>query len=47
MGFCDKDVVSVALPNCIEYPVVVLGAAAAQCVVSPINASYTESELSH
>ena len=34
-----------ALPNCIEYPIIVLGGAAANCVVSPINAAYTDTEL--
>eukprot|EP00092_Neocalanus_flemingeri_P080749 GFUD01100762.1.p1 GENE.GFUD01100762.1~~GFUD01100762.1.p1 ORF type:complete len:572 (+),score=152.27 GFUD01100762.1:60-1775(+) len=45
LGFSPGDVISVALPNCIEYPAIVLGGAAAQCVVSPVNSAYTGSEL--
>ena len=37
--------ISVALPNCVEYPLIVLGGAAAQCVISPVNAAYTDTEL--
>ena len=39
------DVLCIALPNCIQYPVLVLGGAAANLVVSPINNSYTATEL--
>jgi len=45
LGFSSGDVISIALPNCIEYPILVLAGAAAQCVVSPINAAYTPTEL--
>jgi len=44
-GYGKGTVVAVLLPNCIQYPVIFLGAAAAQCVVSPMNPAYTMEEL--
>ena len=37
--------VSVVLPSGPHYPVVVLGGAGAGCRVSPLNSSYTSTEL--
>ena len=45
LGLTPGDVLCIALPNCIQYPVLVLGGAAANLVVSPINNSYTATEL--
>jgi len=45
LGLSTNDVVSVVLPNCIQFPLVVLGASGAGCQVSPVNSAYTLQEL--
>eukprot|EP01013_Petalomonas_cantuscygni_P011994 TRINITY_DN2569_c0_g2_i1.p1 TRINITY_DN2569_c0_g2~~TRINITY_DN2569_c0_g2_i1.p1 ORF type:complete len:589 (+),score=51.75 TRINITY_DN2569_c0_g2_i1:127-1893(+) len=46
-GLNPGDVVAVYLPNCLEYPVVLLGALYAGATVSTINPSYSPRELAH
>ena len=45
LGVEPGDVLCLALPNCIEYPALVLAGATANLVVSPINNAYTTTEL--
>ena len=46
LGLKKGDVVGVVLPNCIEYPPLVLGCLYLGVVLTPINPSYTPHEIS-
>ena len=46
LGFSKGDVVSVLLPNCLEYPAIVLGCLYLGLTVSPANPAYTPHEVS-
>ena len=45
LNFQEGDVISLALPNSIDYPVAVLGGADAGCIISPVNPNSTHLEL--
>ena len=45
LGLCKGDVVSVVLPNCLEYPAIVLGCLYLGLTVSPANPGYTAHEV--
>ena len=47
LGFSKGDVLCIALPNTIEYPVVLLGVLRSGGVASTCNPTYTASELAH
>ena len=46
LGLGKGDVVSVVLPNCLEYPAIVLGCLYLGLTVSPANPAYTPHEVS-
>lgn len=46
LGFKERDVIAVSLPNCIEFPVAALGILEAGMVVTSINPIYTADEIS-
>ena len=46
LGLGKGDVVSVVLPNCLEYPAIVLGCLYLGLTVSPANPGYTAHEVS-
>ena len=46
LGLSKGDVVSVLLPNCLEYPAIVLGSLYLGLTVSPANPAYTPHEVS-
>ncbi|MDB5871932.1 MAG: fadD2 [Ramlibacter sp.] len=46
-GLSEGDVVAIQLPNCLHYPVAVLGAWKAGMIVTNVNPLYTEHEVRH
>ena len=46
LGLRKGDVVGVVLPNCLQYPAIVLGCLYLGLTVSPANPSYTPHEIS-
>lgn len=47
LGLKKGDVVAIMMPNCLQYPIAILGVLKAGCTVANVNPLYTARELQH